>query len=1485
MANQTILFTVLPRSLSLNPAPIPISVFVAPRLQGADRLAQFPDWLDWTGQLKDRGLKLTLRCATQTLTVDVDPTPLRPDLWRAMFNEQTFVRSHAFNDYADRAIFSYPARVALSVIKSTYQEASVALALPERNPPSDDDDQRHSPSRQILKGLLSGLAVNWNDREGERLRDVHRKKFKGLSSFRAAARYEADWLAADGTLKSVPPIAGGDAAGFRRQLAQQFAVYSHMPQGAPVHANPPDFAKLIDFHQALSSLGSFPELLRALGLVLDFELPAKFVALTAANSTGRLAVVDLPGRQWSIPTQSPPNAAPLETAYLHFATGDSSNPFRLFATAPGVLGGGLQELDVFGLLNLEPVRYGIAQVDLESGMHKATRLAESWQDGRDGPSLPDHPEVFDETTTLPSLRSGGFSLYADARALRLSRTFSSQKGLNASVEQATPAPRPLFAEDLTHGYRVDVWDSFTGQWNSLHRRRAVYDIGGLTFKPDDETEGFTELAAAQAAPDPANPPPNDLYLNESIARWNGWSLSVPFPGKVMTDDPDPAKALVEDPTRPPNQAATPFKMSTQFSVVAQSLPALRFGRRYRFRLRAVDIAGNSMKFNDPLAALLSYLSGLPRDPDGFPYLRYEPVVAPTVVLRDARSITDPGSQLQRLVIRTFNDDPLRDGDAADTTAADRFIVPPSTSVEVGERLGMFDTNGKLDTSTAMYKLIGERDQGTIDEVDIDVAGKKQKFPLVDADSLDALPYLPDVLARGAALRDLPGSAAESLGTAVPGAGAAAPVDYQELTDANPRLGSATLVSFGGDGDWQKLLPFRLTLVDGSAPPEWNPQQRVLAVSLPKGTQAVVPLSSYLHADDLKLMGVWQWLREHIEKVTGENPGVPVADAQLDSEKIAHLLQRAHEGGHWMLTPPKLLTLVHAVKQPLGSPQFTRLYVQHEPYGTKDKWGTVNELAAPDPTVLQTAPESRPTAPSELGTISAWRRPGSPEAHLLGGLEIHAASTDKIELLAEWRDPFDDVSAPRDKARNDNGEYYRRTIAEADEIPVPSTREGLITVGRGTPAFRRVAYYDADHDLLCFVRGGDRLGNLASGVTIYGDAAPRHHFDDTRYHKVTYTARATSRYREYFTANAGLSEDEQSREFTRTSEPVVVEVPASARPAAPHISYVVPTFGWQRQTQSNLKRSVRFGGGLRVYLDRPWFSSGDGELLGVTFYDYSNGSLVDREAWKPYVTQWGRDPIWNAADLGQLPFGFHFPNKVADEPSLSLPGRAPGRVGVAGFAVDFDYDLQKWFADLTIDVQSHAYTPFVRLVLVRYQPFALPDSKLSPAVVADYIQLTPERSAVVTVDPYHPRVLRLTVSGPAPTGPAPEIVGSRLTNAVNVPTLVTVTVQRRDPSIATDLGWVDAPALATVTVEPSTDPSGLVRWTGAIRFVQTPQPGNCRLVIREHEYLSANHTIDTVGRRGRTVREQPKRLIYAETVDIDVALIGGPTTTTGTTLNG
>jgi hypothetical protein len=225
--------------------------------------------------------------------------------------------------------------------------------------------------------------------------------------------------------------------------------------------------------------------------------------------------------------------------------------------------------------------------------------------------------------------------------------------------------------------------------------------------------------------------------------------------------------------------------------------------------------------------------------------------------------------------------------------------------------------------------------------------------------------------------------------------------------------------------------------------------------------------------------------------------------------------------------------------------------------------------------------------------------------------------------------------------------------------------------------------------------------------------------------------------------------------------------------------------------------------------------------------------------------------------------------------------------VAGFKVDFDYERQKWFADINVDFYSQAYTPFIRLALARYQPCALPDSKLSAAVLADYAQLTPERAAVVTVDPYHPRLLRLTVSGPAPSGPAPTIVGPQPTDPVHVPTQVEVALQQRNPAVQGDLGWQDAPATtAAITSLTFTDPTGLVRWTGTVQFASLPPAGQYRLLVREYEYLSANYTNPIGPARGRRLlREQPHRLIYAEAIEIDSALIGGPSSNFGTVVSG
>jgi len=1461
---QTIMFTAMPRALSIDPATLPVSVLVSPRLAGAPTLDSFPDWLDWTQHLKTSGLKVTFAAGGQTHTVPVDTGPLQPALWKAIFDKDTHVDDYAFDDYSQRLVLSYPNRATLTLLKSIFQIGGLQLALPG----AVDDEQQGK--RRLLLELIDGLAVNWNNdrargwREALRRRqrsDLHRlagdtpatalNPFRLMSGVQAA--FTAGELGGDGLPNETQLPAPGSSEGqaLRQDLAVQFALYHHQPQ-APSFT-PPDMNEVIDFHKAVTALQAYPALLRALGLVFDLELPANFLPITPANSHGSFGIASVaPGWPWAIqPTPIPPAT----TAYDHLSLGAGH---KLFLTAPRL---GLSPPDpsgeIIGLLNLDPRDFGLAQVDVDGAMHKTIIVAESV--GNAAPPL--HPEVFDPTSTLPSLRSAGLALVTDASALALLKGFQDAKAFNDALSAQQPQPRPFFAEDLVRGFRLDVWDSSTGKWHSLHRRDAIYKIKNQSFTSKDE-EGYTHLAVTSGAPgaDPAQI--GDFYLQEAIARWAGWSLSVPPAGKHLTRNPDPAKAVPPDDPNDPdfdpeNPPATPFKMTTAFTVVTSSLPSLRFGRSYRLRARAVDLAGNSLALGDPLTDALAALFGTPRDPEGFAYLRYEPVAAPAIVLRDADGVSSPGSAIDRLVVRTFNDDAAKDGDAADLTGSERHIVPPRTSVELAERLGMFDDGaGRLRADAATYDLIKQRDEGKFSTQN--VPGQTQPMPIEPAAQI-TIPYLPDLLARGAAWRNLPGSGEGTAGTADSGA-SANPIAYLPLEDANPRPGSVTLVDFAGAGDWTEAKPFRLVLADGVGAPAWDAVGRVLTVALPKGMTRIVPLSSYIAPTDLRLIGVWQWIREYFDALTRTTPVAEDLWPGSDADALAHIIQRATEGGHWMLSPPHLLTLVHAVLQPIGHPRFIQLDVQHPPGQASD--GN-----------LQSEDMSGPTRDVALATLSGWRTLKSIDAYLIGGLQVHGASTAKIDLLAEWSDPVDDGVNPPTRSQQNT---------HADEIPLQDLEERYLTVSSGAKSSRAVGYYNPTHDVICFVRKGDILSATLNGVPIYQDAAPRHHFNDTKHHRVTYTAVATSRFCDYFTATLDPADPASPvRDFTRSSQPVQVDIPASARPDAPRVLYVVPTFGWERQTSTNLKRSMRFGGGLRVYLDRPWYSSGDGELLGVVLY---NESLpIDREAWKPHVTQWGLDPIWDAARLWTLPEPWNFPLGTAQESGLSLEEPTPpgatgkGRVSVAGHEVQFDG--KHWYCDITVETYGDNYSPFIRLALARHQPHALDDAKLSRVVLADFAQLTPDRSLLVTADPYHPRRLRVTISGPVPLGPAPVYPDiPPLRHRPSKPTEIVVTVQQREPAIAGDLGWRDVAAgVASIAVETDgqfATEKYLALWSGSVQFTATPRQGQFRLLIREYEYISANWAIVHPGGEALPPwSEAAGRLIYAETVEIDEALVG------------
>lgn len=1460
MANtQLIIFTAVPQNLVFDPDTIRVSVLVSPRLSGDDHLGPYGDWLNWTQRRLDRGLKLTFECGASTLDVAADTSGLRADLWQALFNPRTLVNPYEFDDYSDRFVSSYGVRTAMGLLKATYQSVGVEFALPAVD---GDPRERVGRRRSRFESFVNGFALDWSDEKGIRLLAEQRARQAALKGHlnaltRASGTalntvLDDSGLIVTGALDPQSPVFKSAS----QASVEQFGVFNHLPLGD--NADKPvvlDKKKVLDFHQALSSLGAYPDLQRKLGLVFDVELPLDFLAPTSLTVPGELRITAADGH-WDGDT--PTTVPATSTAYVHVKIGDQ----QLFGVAPRSMLGQPTGSTMLGLLDLDKGSFGVAQVDVDGAMHKTVMQADNVTQLA-GQSPPQHPEVFDPATTLSSLRSGGFSLFADGRALTMLDTFNRSKDLNADLEKNQPQKSPFCAEDLTRGFRLDIWDSITREWHSLHRKNTVIHIGEdkLELTVNDE-EGWFQPAATQAPPNAdGSHATTDLYLHEAIVRWAGWSLSGATVGKHLTRAADPEQA-VPDPANPDpeNEAVTPFKVRSEATHVKGSLPRLRFGVGYRLRLRQVDLAGNGLATDDQAADLLTPVFSMPRGNSVIPYLRFEPIVAPAIVARDAAAVTGEGSSNDRLVIRTFNTDPSLDDAAADLTGSERHIAPPGAHVEFAERHGMFDdAGGKLVGSPAMWKLISDRDQGTFhtevfDEIVIN--GEKQSYPVEGGAQIAPLPYLPDPLARAAAFRNLPGTSGTAIGRAASGAGAAQPITYEPIPDAQPRPGTATIVEFDGRSDWQQVKPFRLALADGSAAPTWDPAAALLTVSLPKGSTSVVPISSVCDAEDLKLLGVWQWLREYLEYIAVNEVSSEFFQSPAAKDRIAHILQLATEGGHAMLTPPHLLTLVHAVQQPIGHPAFERLTAQLGRAGMEG----------------QTQPEDEPTAETELDVLTAWRVFGSTDARLVGALSVHGASTAKVDIKASWTDPLDDPTPDASGLVTDPAE--QSFSVQVDEVPLVSLAEGEL---KANGESRYVGYYDAGHDLVCFAPSGSKLGQHAEGDVVGADSMPRHQIGDTRHHVVSYSPVATSRYREYFPAQDGAN----PRDFTRSGAPVTVHVPASARPVAPSVRYVLPTFGWERVTSGNQVRSVRTGGGLRVYLDRPWWSSGAGELLGVTL-SYSGAAEPDREEWKPFITQWGQDPIWQTAALADFPATYHFPDATATESGLPLdPGPALSayvrlrRVDVAGHEVHYDSNRRLYYCDLTVDGHGATYAPFIRLALTRYQPHALVSAKLSRVVLADFAQLTPERALMVTSDPYVPGVVRAVVSGPSPRGPLPDVEHGAGAGARR-PTEITVSVQVRDPAVNSDLAWSAAADFA-VTQAASAADADFILWSGSVRYTghDALEAGRYRLLITEEELYEADGAVGPGLKLGT-------RLIYAETVPLDESLLAASTYPVSTT---
>ena len=1444
MPEQLIIWTTLPngRRPDATGERLKLSVLVSPRLQpqagDAPRLQSFTDFLDWPKHARDalQGFEIIVDDGVVVPSSEVTVTSDNPDseLWRAIFPATTPVRS-ATPMLAPQPVANLPTGELAAELEMSYDK--LGKATPYRPASSAQFRENFSAIADLLDRAppeqtaeLRAHVSEAKSAAAPRLAEAHQQISASLLRSDSGLGFEEKLAAATDIAGArarselpgdvVPLVA---ATGKPAEAFLQFAAF-HGRLRAPVAAekgpaaptgNPDDE---IDFHRLLTALGSYPLLLRRLGLVFDLEVAASRVP---KSSVGSLRTVHAqpklapPGVTGAPRPPSPPYTP--RTKYILDDTDRLPLPFPVFVAAPRKAAdppSGEPTLEILGgLLNLRLPRelspqdkqFDIISMDVDGTAKKVINALATIVDKDDAPA-----QAMDENPP-PAINTAGLTLVRVDYGLRLMRD-AARVGDLEGQRLASQAPT-LFAEDLVRGYRIDVLRAPPGQqptdpqgpWLSLHQRVGNFVIkrpGQSDLEFRDVDEGFVQPVVVQEPPtrleDGRETSPR--YVHDSYANWQGWSLSAPIPA-------DATGLSLHAPTSlaPPGLRLGELVMEAQ----AKSLPRLRFGHSYQLRVRTVDLAGNGLTIPqaDKVLGELPQTSQplMPERVEAQPYRRFEPIAAPVLVPREELL---EGEAIDVMVIRS-NGPPTTTASYAAGLAIslsdrryravdERHVAPPATSLRMAERHGRLDGAFGLGGDPAKIFPICKRDGRTLNDNFITniQTGEREELPdvvlpnpatggqttikngvafiktapgpqprdgngyTVHYEAQLRLPYLPDPLARGAALFALPGLDAGSLELAE-GAGSSPgrlePKPDPLPADARLALGAITKIGFPPASSWPEIRPFRLRL-DGlrqsdSPKPEWSEQNgaRVLTVRLKPADVKTITISSYLEAASVGLFGLhYLWRRV----------GSAAGDRQF--------LDMAQHGALPLLSPGRRVKLVHAVQQPLMEPK-------------------------------------------EDGQPFAVRKfAGETVAYLAGLFKVHGASTEKLDMLAEWKEQREDAEEPP-----------RSIEMHVLEFPIDLEAEPQSLSGPIVP----IATYKPRADQV-------QLHTPADAATARAQSwRARHEFGDTKHRQITYRLVATTRFREYFPEK--ITKD--AANLVRTST-FSLSVPNSVRPPALEIASILPAFRWTKTT--DLTRSARSGGWLRVYLGAKWFVTGEGEALAVV------GEAAA-----------GADPV-HAANAPREPSQIR--------PAVT-PVTIPELAGVNIYPFTPHFDEQRgWCVDLAFDV-ADAYFPFIRFKLARFQINSLKDLKLSPLVDAGFHQLSPNRTVtLVNTIQGSSRKLDITLMGTRASIAQSAGQGSASYS-------VEVAVEERDRVASGDrrdelLGW--SPSTAIVPIAEPVPPASSTLWRGHV-VIPNATDKDRRIVVKEFELYEANPAPPGqawLGDAGGGAATRPsRRLVYADII--------------------
>ena len=591
MPDQQVMWTALPRGADAT--KLKLDVFVSPRL-GVDApvdsytLAEFGEFEHWTKTV-DEHLTFEVELDDGSRhAAEIVPAALDDDAWDHLFRATTFVRPWSFKDLSELPIYSFPARFVTAYLRDLYRDIGqkhpttppgrddlddlrvplgpiTDVRVPEerRPPPRDPSDLPRPdippPPAPQPEGCFAGpmrllrRLCNWLRRllgmpplpppsgpppdptppKVKIPRVVHPSPYGAKPPLTPVvpppiAAVDAQIAAT----KVLPPAASvGDMADAlaARDPSFDFACVQRFydrPEAVP--PGPPPEPEL-DFHQAIGALGDYPTLMRRLGLIVRLRIPRP-----ATDPTSVRVVPSWDG-QTRATDVSPRTRCKLD--------GDR---FTAAERGGAELDGGM--LDLAGAddrLAVDTPKFDLIQVDSDGAALKAVLAAATLErqfqlfvEQLLGIDIPDEQGT-------PALRSGGLAIVRPDRAHYVHKRLIEA----AALVVAQPAPAPddpallpsdLFAEDLVRGYRVDV-STDGGAWRSLCSRVGAYRLvdgsGAVVRELDPITdEGYVKSTSATSAEGDGKP----LYVHEALARWTGWSLTVPRPGRTLEPQVDAA---------------------------------------------------------------------------------------------------------------------------------------------------------------------------------------------------------------------------------------------------------------------------------------------------------------------------------------------------------------------------------------------------------------------------------------------------------------------------------------------------------------------------------------------------------------------------------------------------------------------------------------------------------------------------------------------------------------------------------------------------------------------------------------------------------------------------------------------------------------------------------------------------------------------------------------------------------------------------------